>query len=65
MCMYYCECKSLGGIGIGAYTGIERSQQATTGQGSDSVTRKEKEQGISALGFCNSAGREFHKEKVE
>ena len=27
---------------------MERSQQATTGQGSDSVTRKEKEQGISA-----------------
>ena len=22
MCMYYCECESLGGIGIGAYTGI-------------------------------------------
>ena len=48
MCMYYCECESLGGIGIGAYTGMERSQQATTGQGSDSVRRKEKEQGISA-----------------
>ena len=29
--MYYCECESLGGIGIGAYTGMERSQQATTG----------------------------------
>ena len=48
MCMYYCECESLGGIGIGAYTGMERSQQATTGQWSDNVTRKEKEQGISA-----------------
>ena len=39
MCMYYCECESRGGIGIGAYTGMERSQQATIGQGSDSVTR--------------------------
>ena len=46
--MYYCECGSQGGIGIGAHTGMERSQRATTGQGSDSVTRKEKEQGISA-----------------
>ena len=44
--MYFCECKSLGGIGIGAYTRMEQSQQAATGQGSDSVTRKEKKQGI-------------------
>ena len=50
MCMYYCECKGLGGIGIGAYTagnGAVTAEQATTGQGSDSVRRKEKEQGIS------------------
>ena len=48
MCMYFCEFESLGGIGIGAYTGMEQSQQTITGQGSDSVKRKEKKQGIRA-----------------
>ena len=47
---------------------MEQLQQATTGQGSDSVRRKEKEQGTDELVFvdlCSSVGREFHKEKVE
>ena len=31
--MHYCKSESLGGIGIGAYTRMERSLQATTDQG--------------------------------
>ena len=45
--------------------GMEQLQQATTGQGSDSVRRKKRSKELVFVDLCSSVGREFHKEKVE